>query len=129
MGNDFLHIEPGLQHGEHLIPGLEHLAAIDALDGEGFEDHAVPIDRRRPRRNAIKITNESRSLLDAYGGSNCLQIHIRTLAAACPLTVTERICNHRCPLFRQLVRLQRQSRHGLTVALGLLLTDFVAESI
>ena len=32
-------IQAGLQHHGHLVPGLVHLAAIDALDGEHVEDH------------------------------------------------------------------------------------------
>ena len=32
-------IEAGLEHDGHLVPGLIHLAAIDAFDREHVEDH------------------------------------------------------------------------------------------
>src|SRR5690606_4696673 len=32
-------VQAALQHGDHLVPGLEHLAAVDALDEQSLEDH------------------------------------------------------------------------------------------
>src|SRR5215467_13162020 len=52
MRDDRLQVEPALQHRDHLVPGLEHLAAIDALDLETLEDHLIPVDRHVGRRNA-----------------------------------------------------------------------------
>ena len=37
-------VQPGLEHHRHLVPGLVHLAAVDALDREHVEDHRVPVD-------------------------------------------------------------------------------------
>src|SRR3954471_21414107 len=45
-------VEPRLQHGRHLVPGLEHLAAVDAAHVEPLEDHLVPVDGGLARRNA-----------------------------------------------------------------------------
>ena len=44
-------VEAALQHRDHLVPGLEHLAPVDALDLEALEDHLVPVDRHLRRRN------------------------------------------------------------------------------
>src|SRR5450756_2056296 len=41
-------VQAALDHGRHLVPGLEHLAAIDALDGQPAEDHGLPVHRRLP---------------------------------------------------------------------------------
>ena len=32
VGDDLAHVEAALQHRDHLVPGLEHLAPVDALD-------------------------------------------------------------------------------------------------
>src|SRR6185295_19503807 len=42
--NDGSYIETALQQAGHLVPSLEHLPAIDALDGEALEDDLVPVD-------------------------------------------------------------------------------------
>src|SRR6188508_1111506 len=52
MRDDRRYVEPALQHRRHLVPGLEHLAAVDALDDEALEDHLVPVDGGVARRNA-----------------------------------------------------------------------------
>src|SRR6188474_3894921 len=52
MRDNRRYIEPALQHRRHLVPGLEHLAAVDALDDEALEDHLVPVDGGVARRNA-----------------------------------------------------------------------------
>src|SRR6266511_856455 len=38
-------VQPALDHDRHLVPGLVHLAAVDALDGEHVEDDGPPVDR------------------------------------------------------------------------------------
>ena len=35
---------------DHLVPGLEHLAAVDALEMQHLEDHLVPVDLEAGRR-------------------------------------------------------------------------------
>ncbi|MCY1356045.1 hypothetical protein D9M69_424840 [compost metagenome] len=52
MGDDGRKIEPALHEGNHLVPGLEHLATVDALEVEHLEDHLVPVDLEAGRRNA-----------------------------------------------------------------------------
>ena len=52
MRDDRIHVEAALQHARHLVPGLEHLASIDAFQDQAFEDHVVPVDRHIPWRNA-----------------------------------------------------------------------------
>ena len=37
-------IEPALQHHSHFVPGLVHLAAVDALDRQHLENDLVPLD-------------------------------------------------------------------------------------
>ena len=52
VGDDLAHVEAALQHGDHLVPGLEHLAAVDALDGERLEHDRGPVDRALAGRDA-----------------------------------------------------------------------------
>ncbi len=44
MRNDGPDIQAGLQQDGHLVPGLVHLAAVDALNGEHVENHLPPVD-------------------------------------------------------------------------------------
>ena len=52
MGDDGRKIEPRLDHHRHLVPSLENLAAIDALDREHVEHDLVPVDGNITRGNA-----------------------------------------------------------------------------
>src|ERR1044072_5543559 len=52
VGDDRRKVKAALDEGDHLVPGLEHLAAIDALEIEHLEDHLVPVDLETGRRNA-----------------------------------------------------------------------------
>ena len=38
-------VESALDHDGHLVPGLVHLATVDALDRQHVEDDRVPVDR------------------------------------------------------------------------------------
>src|SRR5580704_3280014 len=44
VGDDAGDVETTLKHDRHLVPGLVHLAAVDAADGELVEDDLVPVD-------------------------------------------------------------------------------------
>ena len=44
MRDDRRDVESALQQRRHLVPGLEHLAAVDAPHVEALEDHLVPVD-------------------------------------------------------------------------------------
>jgi hypothetical protein len=44
MGDDLAHVKPAFQQRDHLVPGLEHLAPIDALDGERGGGDAEGVD-------------------------------------------------------------------------------------
>ena len=44
VSDDRVHVESALQHARHLVPGFEHLAAIDALEDKALENHFVPVD-------------------------------------------------------------------------------------
>src|SRR5271154_7512989 len=48
MRDHLADVEAALQHRDHLVPGLEHLAAINALDRQQLEDDLGPVARRRP---------------------------------------------------------------------------------
>ena len=52
VGEDRRHVEAALEHAAHLVPGLEHLSAVDALEDEALEDHAAPVDGDFARRDA-----------------------------------------------------------------------------
>ena len=52
MGDDAADVETALQHGGHLVPGLEDAPAVDALDLQALEDHVVHVERHRPGGDA-----------------------------------------------------------------------------
>src|SRR3979411_2579832 len=43
--DDRRYVQPGLRENRHLVPSLEDLAAIDALDGQHLEQDLRPVDR------------------------------------------------------------------------------------
>src|SRR5205814_1006147 len=45
VGDDRRQVEAALYHRHHLVPGLEHLAPVHALDLEPLEDDLIPVDR------------------------------------------------------------------------------------
>src|SRR3712207_2396753 len=45
-------VESGLDHHRHGVPGLVHLAAVDALDRQHVEDDLIEVDRELLRRDA-----------------------------------------------------------------------------
>src|SRR5208337_1502832 len=51
VGEHGAHVKAALQHGLHLVPGLEDLPAVDALYRQALEDHLVPTDPRGVREN------------------------------------------------------------------------------
>src|SRR6266851_3982838 len=44
VGDNTGDIQAALEHHRHLVPGLVHLSAVDATDGELVEDDLVPVD-------------------------------------------------------------------------------------
>src|SRR6185312_14779171 len=44
VGQHLLQREAGQHHLGHLVPGLVHAPAVDALQGESLEDHPIPVD-------------------------------------------------------------------------------------
>ena len=44
MGDDGGDVQTGAEHGVHLLPGGEHLAAVDTLHLEALPDEGVPVD-------------------------------------------------------------------------------------
>jgi hypothetical protein len=52
VGDHLADVQTVFQHGDHLVPGLEDLAAVDTLDGDGLEDDPAPVDRDFARRDA-----------------------------------------------------------------------------
>ena len=42
--DDRADVQARLEHDGHLVPGLVHFPAVDALDGEHVEDDRVPVD-------------------------------------------------------------------------------------
>ncbi len=52
VGEHLLQRKAGQHHLGHLVPGLVHAPAVDALQGEAFEDHLVPVDAGAARHDA-----------------------------------------------------------------------------
>src|ERR1700733_14067114 len=49
--DDWRYIQARLEHHRHQIPGLVHLAAVDALNGDHIENDFAPIEGERRRGN------------------------------------------------------------------------------
>ena len=78
---------PGLQHHRHLVPGLVHLAAVDAFDREHVEDDGVPVDRHRLRRDAEHgdlraVAHVGEHVAEAGGIARHLQADVEALRHA-----------------------------------------------
>src|SRR5690606_41163094 len=52
VGQHLLQRGAGEYHLRHLVPGLVHAAAVDALHGEALEDDLVPVDAGTARQDA-----------------------------------------------------------------------------
>ena len=52
VGDGRRDVQPGLEHHRHLVPGLVHLAAVDAADRQLVEDDAAHVDRDLLGRDA-----------------------------------------------------------------------------
>ena len=52
MGDGRPDVQPGLEHDRHLVPGLVHLAAVDAPQRQQLEDDRVDVERDLPGRDA-----------------------------------------------------------------------------
>src|SRR5437773_11300942 len=51
MRDHGFYVQAALEHDGHLVPGLIHLAAVDAFDSQHVENDFVPIDGNRFGRN------------------------------------------------------------------------------
>src|ERR1035437_7386425 len=52
MGDHRLDINASFEQYAHLVPGLVHLASVNALNGQHVEDHGLPVDRELLSRDA-----------------------------------------------------------------------------
>ena len=60
VGDDLAHVKAAFQHRDHLVPGLEHLAAVDAL--RAVTTVNAKVARRRGRRQGGRAADESARL-------------------------------------------------------------------
>src|SRR5437867_154132 len=77
-------VEAALQHRAHAVPGLEHLATVDPLQGEAAEDHLVPVDRdlliRDPeKRDATAVVHEREHRAERRGAAGHLEADVESL--------------------------------------------------
>src|SRR5439155_1164270 len=77
-------VETALQHRAHAVPGLEHLAAVDPLQGEAAEDHLVPIDRDllirdAEKRDAAAVVHEREHRAKRRGAAGHLEPDVESL--------------------------------------------------
>ncbi len=87
MGDDGADVQAVFQHGQHLVPGLEDLAAIDALDDQRLEHDAVPVDQRGRGGNAQHGDapahhHRADHLVEGRGISRHFQAYVEPLAHA-----------------------------------------------
>src|SRR5690606_14571268 len=74
VGDHGRHVEARLEQGDHLVPGLEHLAAVDALDRQALEDHVVPVDRDlaagdAEERDLAPVDDRAHDVAEGAGGA------------------------------------------------------------
>ena len=94
----------GLQHGAHRVPGLEHLAAVDALEREHVRDHLAPVDvdglaGQAEHRDPAAVVHVLDHLRQGGGMAGHLQPDVEALAhAESPLRVPDaRLARRRPP--------------------------------
>jgi hypothetical protein len=85
--NDGLDVEARLEHDGHLVPGLIHLAAVDALDGEHVEDDGVPVDGHglggdAEHRDPGAVAHVGEHVAEAGGVAGHLEAHVEPLRHA-----------------------------------------------
>ena len=73
-----------MQHDRHLVPGLVHLAAVDALDGEHVEDDGVPVDGHlfggdAQHRDPGAVAHVGDHVAEGGGVAGHLQAHVEAL--------------------------------------------------
>src|SRR6478672_4486012 len=83
VGDQRGQVQTGLQQAQHLAPGREHLAAVDALDGQGLEDDRAPVGFHRFRRNtqhghAAAHDQGVDALTEGYGRTRHLERNVET---------------------------------------------------
>jgi hypothetical protein len=87
VGDDGADIQPAAQHGDGLVPGLEHLPAIDALDSNPLENRFVQIHRGRfpiqPQERQVPAVHQGANLVrQGVGTAGHFQADIETLPHA-----------------------------------------------
>ena len=80
-------VQAGLDEGGHLVPGFEHLAAVDALDGQHLEDDGVPVDVHAAAGNAEQgdlaaVVHDVHHLREGGARPAHLQAHVEALGHA-----------------------------------------------
>ena len=81
MGDNGREVEAGEEHLLHLVPGLPHLAAVNALDGEGLEDDFAPIHGRGGRqyaklRNLRAVVHVGHHIAESNGRARHFKTHV-----------------------------------------------------
>src|SRR5579883_3545580 len=81
MGDHGPYVEAALQHRRHLVPRLEHLAAVDALDDQALEDDLIPVDggllgRDAEHGDAAAVVHGAQHLAQRRGVARHLETHI-----------------------------------------------------
>ncbi len=87
VGDHRREVHPRLQQGGHLVPGLEHLPAVDALDPQPLEDDLVPVDRHRvgedpEHGDPAAMGHRVEHLAERRGVAAHLQAHVEPLGHA-----------------------------------------------
>ena len=82
MGDHRMEIQAALNHGDHLVPGGEDLAAIDALEGQTLEDHMVPVDLgvgalETQQGDLAAVAHQAEQLVEAGSAAAHFQTHIK----------------------------------------------------
>ena len=78
------YVEPALDHGGHLVPGVVHLPSVDAADREHVEDDLVPVDgglrgHDPQERDPPAVRHVVDHVVKGLGAARHLEPHVKSL--------------------------------------------------
>jgi hypothetical protein len=87
VGDEARHVEIALKQRDHPVPGLEHLAAVDALKRQHLEDDLVPVDLEgggcdAEDRDPAAVVHHLDHVAEGLRGARHLEADVEALAHA-----------------------------------------------
>src|SRR5438093_11753204 len=114
-------VETALQHRAHAVPGLEHLAAVDPLQGQAAEDHLIPVDRDLlvgdpEQRDAAPVIHELEHRSERGGAAGHLEPDVEPFEHS--KLLHHRVERRRCEVHRERRAEPAREREPVVVSVG-----------